>query len=206
MQETERKHRTLNLMRDESKEEDEVSEASIDEVLRFWFEELQPIQHWVKDSALDNEIQQRFGELHKQACEGELSMWRETPRGRLAELIVLDQFSRNIFRDKPESFAADALACVLTREAIALGDDQKLPVEQRSFIYMPLMHSENLDDQEACIRLSDARLFEEGTLKFAIVHRDIIEQFGRFPHRNKILNRETKPEEQAFLDAGGFSG
>lgn len=211
MQKPERKREALSLMRVKSGElnvereqENEVSDASIDEVLRFWFEELQPKQHWVKDSALDNEIQQRFGELHKQACEGKLSTWRETPRGRLAELIVLDQFSRNIFRDKPESFAADALACALTREAIELGDDQKLPVKQRCFIYMPLMHSEALNDHALALDVFDQPGLESN-LDFEKRHLQIIERFGRYPHRNSILGRVSTEDEEAFLKQPGSS-
>ncbi|MCL4166943.1 UNVERIFIED_CONTAM: hypothetical protein GTU68_008327 [Idotea baltica] len=128
------------------------------------------------------------------------------PEAHLALIIALDQFPRNMYRDTPAAFAWDDYALASAKRMHALKGDLQLDQTQRPFAYMPLMHSENLDDQEACIRLSDARLFEDGTLKFAIVHRDIIEQFGRFPHRNKILNRETTPEEQAFLDAGGFSG
>lgn len=191
-------------MNGEREEEHGVSEASIDEVLRFWFEELQPKQHWVKDSALDDEIQQRFGELHRQACGGTLSMWRETPRGRLAELIILDQFSRNIFRDKPESFAADAMACALAREAIVLGDDQKLPVEQRCFIYMPLMHSEALNDHALALEVFDQPGLEHN-LEFEKKHLQIIERFGRYPHRNSILGRSSTKEEEAFLKQPGSS-
>lgn len=171
------------------------------DILNFWFEELEPKQWWVKDLSLDEMIKERFEDVHREAMAGELYSWRETPEGRLAEIIVLDQFSRNMFRDKPESFASDPLALCLAQTAVAVGDDLKLTDQQRSFLYMPYMHSESL-----LIHDEAMKLFKElGNLDFEIKHRDIIVKFGRYPHRNDILGRESTAEEIEFLTQPGSS-
>lgn len=179
-------------------------QTDISNVLNFWFDELEPSQHWVKDAHLDQDIQHRFGELHQQALRGELSSWRDTAEGRLAEIIVLDQFSRNIYRDEPQSFAADQMAIELCHEAIRISADIELSVEQRQFLYMPLMHSENLDDHHLAVKLFDQPGMEKN-LDFELRHMRIIERFGRYPHRNEMLGRDSTPEEKEFLTTPGSS-
>lgn len=172
------------------------------DVLHFWFEEIESKQWWVKDPAFDQVIRERFGDMHAQAARGELFGWRKTPGGRLAEIIVLDQFSRNMFRDTPAAFAQDTLALVLAQEAVFAGADKSLPESQRSFLYMPFMHSESLAIHELAVELfSQPGL--EGNLDFEMKHKVIIEKFGRYPHRNKVLGRESTAEEFEFLKRPG---
>ena len=175
-----------------------------EDVLRFWFEEVQPAQWWKADPDFDAGVQARFGPLHAAAVAAELHPWRRTPEGRLAEVIVLDQFSRNIHRGTPLAFAADGMALVLAQEAVAAGADQALPVAQRAFLYMPYMHSES----RAIHALSEA-LFSEPGLEAnhasGLRHRAIVERFGRYPHRNAILGRASTAEELAFLQQPGSS-
>ncbi len=156
------------------------------------------MQWWQKDAAVDQEIRARFGELHGRACRCELFGWRETDDGRLAEIIVLDQFSRNLFRDQPEAFAADPMALALAQEAVRMGVDRRLDVPQRAFIYMPYMHSESRLIHEQAVRLFD-QPGVEFNLEFELKHKAIIDRFGRYPHRNAILGRDSTPEELAFL-------
>ncbi|MCG7495544.1 DUF924 domain-containing protein [Vibrio sp. Of7-15] len=166
-------------------------------VIDFWFKEIDPKQWWVKDADFDNQIHERFGELHQQAVQGELFGWRESAVGRLAEIIVLDQFSRNIYRDQPQAFGADALALGLAQEAIKNGCHLELQGDYRSFMYMPFMHSESKIIHQVAEQLfSDP---EVGNLDFELQHKKIIDQFGRYPHRNKILDRKSTPEEIEFL-------
>lgn len=165
------------------------------EILKFWFEEIQPAQRWKKDPAFDLLIFDRFSAVHASANRGELYTWRTTAQGRLAEIIVLDQFSRNMFRDKPESFASDALALVLAQEAIAIRADTELSSEQCAFLYMPYMHSESLIIHELAVPLFE----KSGSLEFELKHKHIIEQFGRYPHRNAILGRISTDAELEFL-------
>ena len=167
------------------------------EVIEFWFGELSPKQHWAKDPELDQMIGRRFGALHQQAIDGELWQWRDSAEGRLAEIIVLDQFSRNVFRDDPRSFAYDSLALVLAQEAIRAGDDQGLQAEKKSFMYMPFMHSESLLIHEQALLLFRQPGLENN-YDFELKHLDIIKRFGRYPHRNEILGRESTEEEVAF--------
>lgn len=171
-------------------------------VLEFWFSELTPKQHFVKDAALDATIADRFGAALEAASRCELFAWRNAPEGRLAEIIVLDQFSRNVFRDSPRAFAQDALALALAQELVADGSDMTLPVEQRKFAYMPYMHSESLIVHQEALRLF-AQPGLESNLDFERRHLAIIERFGRYPHRNAILGRESTAEEQAFLQEVG---
>lgn len=167
-------------------------------VIEFWFRELTPPQWWVKDSALDAEIKRRFGELLETAKRVRLSEWHGQPRGRLAEIIVLDQFSRNIYRDSPEAFAADELALERCLAAIACKDDRSLTRTERAFLYMPLMHSEEADMHVLAVELFRL-LGNDNTLDFEYKHKAIIDRFGRYPHRNAILGRESTPEELFFL-------
>ncbi len=158
-----------------------------------------------KDDAFDREITQRFMATWLAASRGELASWETSDAGRLALIIVLDQFPRNMFRGDPRSYATDAQALAVAERAIAGGTDARVEKDFQQFVYMPFMHSEQLAHQERCIELFRAA---ENTfnLKFAEEHADIIRRFGRFPHRNKVLYRDTTTEEQVFLDSGGFSG
>jgi uncharacterized protein (DUF924 family) len=171
-------------------------------ILDFWFTELTPKHHFAKDGALDETIRTRFGPTLEAAARCELFAWRATPEGRLAEVLVLDQFSRNVYRDTPRAFAQDALALALAQELVASGQDRRLPLAQRSFAYMPYMHSES-----ALVHTQAVALFEqlgnEDTLRFEQRHQAIIERFGRYPHRNAILGRESTPEELVFLGEPG---
>jgi uncharacterized protein (DUF924 family) len=194
-----------------------------EDVLAFWFGELDasgraPMARqkrwWMKDAAFDAEIASRFGSLHAEVARGEHDAWAATPRGRLALIVVLDQFSRNLCRGTPGSFACDARACELAREGIARGDDQKLAESERTILYMPLMHSEDLALQEQCVALFEAlsavlpeaeRPAVAQSVKAARQHRDIIARFGRFPHRNTILGRQSSEAELTFLTQPGSS-
>ena len=176
---------------------------SPDDVLGFWFAQ-SPARHFGKDPVFDQEIRERFGPVHGQLVLGERDAWLATPRGRLATIIVLDQFSRNMFRDTPGMFAGDPRALELALEGIAKGDDRALTEAERGFFYMPLMHAEDRALQERSVELFTASGGEEGA-KFAVMHRDIVRRFGRFPHRNALLGRTSTPEEVEFLAQPGSS-
>ena len=171
-------------------------------ILDFWFTELTPKQHYAKDAALDEAIRTRFGATLEAAARCELFAWRATPSGRLAEIIVLDQFSRNVYRDTARAFAQDALALALAQELVASGGDAQLPLAQRSFAYMPYMHSESPVVHKEALRLF-AQAGLENNLDFERRHLAILERFGRYPHRNAILGRESTVEELAFLQQPG---
>ena len=173
-------------------------------ILHFWFTELTPKHHFAKDAAIDEAIRTRFGATLEAAARCELFGWRTTPEGRLAEVLVLDQFSRNIYRDMPRAFAQDALALTLAQELVASGQDRSLPLAQRSFAYMPYMHSESALVHAQAVVLFDQPGMEDN-LRFEQRHQAIIARFGRFPHRNAILGRESTPEELAFLNEPGSS-
>ena len=174
------------------------------EILHFWFDELTARQHFVKDAALDETIRTRFGATLKAAARGELFAWRASADGRLAEIVVLDQFSRNVYRDTPRAFAQDALALALAQELVAGAQDGILPTVQRVFAYMPYMHSES-----ALVHTQAVALFSqpgmEDNLNFELRHKAIIDRFGRFPHRNAILGRTSSAQELAFLREPGSS-
>ncbi len=171
-------------------------------VLQFWFHEVTPAQWWKVDPDFDLLIAARFGELHHRAARSELFEWRAEPRGRLAEVIVLDQFSRNIFRNDRRAFEADPLALALAQEAVAAEADQALTPDERVFLYLPYMHSES-----RLIHESAERLFREhapqSNYEFELRYKEIVDRFGRYPHRNEILGRESKPEELKFLTEPG---
>ncbi len=173
-------------------------------ILHFWFTELTPKQHFVKDAALDETIRTRFGDTLEAAARCELFAWRATPEGRLAEIIVLDQFSRNVYRDTPRAFAQDALALVLAQELVASTQDRSLPEAQRVFAYMPYMHSESALVHTQAVALF-TQLGNENNLDFELRHKAIIDRFGRYPHRNAILGRSSSAEELAFLSEPGSS-
>ncbi len=176
--------------------------ADYREVLKFWFTELTPEQWFKMDAEVDDRIGRDFGGLLDRASRCELYERRREPAGRLAEIIVLDQFSRNIYRNSGEAFANDPLSLALAQEAVALGVDQELEPTERAFMYMPYMHSESALIHEVAMSLF-AQEGLEYNLKFEIQHRDIILQFGRYPHRNQLLGRESSEEELAFLQSAG---
>lgn len=167
-------------------------------ILDFWFRDIAPEKWWLKDAEFDHTLRQRFGPLLEQAALGELFAWRTSAHGRLAEIIVLDQFSRNIYRDTPRAFAQDSMALALAQEAVAQGALTALNESERTFLLMPYMHSES-----ARIHQIAERLFFEHAPKqnydFELKHKVIIDRFGRYPHRNAILGRESTPQERTFL-------
>ncbi len=173
--------------------------VTAEDVIDFWFNELTARQWFTVDAIVDEAIQKRFAATHDAARQCELFHWRATPQGRLAEIIVLDQFSRNLFRDGPRAFYQDPLALALAQEAHSCGDDQKLDTKQRAFLYMPYMHSESPAIHEVAVGLF-AQEGLENTLDFENRHKAVIDRFGRYPHRNAALGRQSTPEELAFLD------
>jgi uncharacterized protein (DUF924 family) len=173
-------------------------------VLHFWFTELTPKDHFAKSTALDDTIRTRFGATLESAARCELFAWRATAEGRLAEILVLDQFSRNVYRDSPRAFAQDALALVLAQELVASGQDRSLPLAQRSFAYMPYMHSESAIVHAQAVQVF-AQSGMEDTLRYELRHKEIIDRFGRYPHRNATLGRASSAEELAFLGEPGSS-
>jgi uncharacterized protein (DUF924 family) len=173
-------------------------------IVAFW-REAGPTRWYEKDAAFDDEIRRRFLGLHEAAAAGTLSEWEQTAPGALALLILLDQFPRNMFRGSARMFATDSQARAIAAGAIVRGFDARVPADMRAFFYLPFMHSEDPADQERAVTLYKAAGDADG-LKWADLHADIIRRFGRFPHRNAVLGRATTPEEQAFLDQGGFSG
>lgn len=174
------------------------------EVLQFWFEESGPSQWFAKNDEFDQQIQQRFGETHASASRCELFQWREKDKGRLAEIIVLDQFSRNMFRDSPLAFANDLMALVLAQEAVALGIDKPFSTVEKSFLYLPFMHSESPEIHRVAEKLYRQEGMESN-LEWEIKHKKIIEKFGRYPHRNASLGRKSTVEEAQFLEEPGSS-
>jgi uncharacterized protein (DUF924 family) len=173
-------------------------------ILAFW-RDAGPDRWYSRDDAFDAEVRRRFFDLWQRAVAGELSSWETSDDGALALVIVLDQFPRNMFRGTSQAFASDALARDVARRAIARGADQRIDPVLLEFLYLPFMHSEHLPDQLHCVALFQNTDNAEN-LKYAREHADIIRRFGRFPHRNHLLGRDTTPDEQAFLDGGGFAG
>jgi uncharacterized protein (DUF924 family) len=178
--------------------------ASPKDVIAFW-RDAGPKKWFEKDEAFDRAIRERFLATYEAAARGELAAWENDAEGALALLLVLDQFPRNMFRGSARAFATDPLARAITNRAIDKGFDHAVGGDFRNFFYLPFEHSESLVDQERCIALCQA-VGDEDNLKWAKLHADIIRQFGRFPHRNAALARQTTPEEQAFLDGDGFKG
>lgn len=174
-----------------------------DEVLSFW-RQAGPEKWFDKDAEFDASFHDRFRELHFAAARQELVSWLDAAESALALILLLDQFPRNCFRGTAHMFATDPLALHYARQALDKGLDGAVDDQLKVFFYLPFMHSEVLADQELCCRLCEP--LDEKTMRFAIEHRDIIQRFGRFPHRNKILLRQTTEQEKAFLEAGGFSG
>lgn len=168
------------------------------EIIQFWFDEISPRMHFAKDAEFDSLIRKRFLSTYENVVAGKTTSWRNLAEGRLAEIIVLDQFARNMFRDTPKAFAADELCLRLAQAAVHVGDDMKLDLGKRVFFYMPYMHSESLATHEEAVRLFSQEGLEEN-LKYELLHKRIIERFGRYPHRNAILSRESTQEEINFL-------
>ena len=171
-------------------------------ILAFWYD-AGPKRWYTPDNAFDAKVR-RFCGLWQRAAAGELSSWETSDDGALALVMVLDQFPRNMFRGDAKTYASDALAREVAHRAIEHGVDARIDPSLREFLYLPFNHSEHLSDQLRCIELTRAAGNAEN-LKWAEHHADIIRRFGRFPHRNRLLGRATTPEEQAFLDEGGFS-
>jgi len=171
----------------------------VDDILSFWFDEVGP-ENWFKSTKeLDGTIRRRFGALHGRLAASPPEEMAEDARAALAAIILFDQFPRNIYRGTAQAFSTDDLALQISRDALDKKFDEKLPPEHRQFLYMPFQHSEVSADQEQAVMLFKALGNEEG-LRYAIEHRDIIQQFGRFPHRNRALGRASTPEELAFLE------
>ena len=173
-------------------------------IIDFWFKELSSKQWWVKDSELDQQICERFFDIHQSVIAGETYGWREQPQGWLAEIIVLDQFSRNIHRDTPQAFAQDPQALTIAQEAISSGATEALSDQQKVFVYMPFMHSESKLMHEIAVGLF-TDLGIEANLDYELKHKAIIDRFGRYPHRNEILGRDSTLEEIEFLKEPGSS-
>lgn len=173
-----------------------------DELLDFWFVETEPKSWWTSDPAFDERIRGRFAGLHTCAARGELQAWRAAPRGRLAEIIVLDQFSRNLYRGSAQAFAQDLAALVLAQEAVTAGAHRELEPMERAFLLLPYMHSESRE-----IHVEAERLYREfapaANLDFERRHKAIVDRFGRYPHRNEVLGRTSTPEEIEFLGQPG---
>jgi uncharacterized protein (DUF924 family) len=172
-------------------------------VVEFW-RDAGPAKWFAKDAQFDARFRERFLREHEAAARGELAVWQSTPEGALALVILLDQFPRNAFRGTTRMYDTDAMARKIAITAFAAGYDQKLPRELQKFFVLPFAHSEDLADQERAVAL--ARRISPDDLAHAEHHRDIVRRFGRFPHRNAILKRESTPEEKAYLANGGYAG
>jgi uncharacterized protein (DUF924 family) len=177
--------------------------VSPSDIIAFW-SEAGPDLWFAKDDGFDRQFRELFLQAHESAARGEFDHWQRTPGGALALILLLDQFPRNVFRGTRRMYASDAAALRLAEAAIAAGHDRHFDADLRLFFYLPFAHSESLADQERCVALCGALGGE--SLAHAEGHRDIIRRFGRFPHRNPILGRETSEEERHFLDDGGFGG
>ncbi len=173
------------------------------QVVQFW-RDAGPAKWFSKNDAFDRQFRETFHDAHLQAARVELDAWMETAEGALALLILLDQFPRNAFRGTAHMFATDPLARRYAREMLRDGLDRQVEPALRPFCYLPFEHSENVDDQRLAVKLCEG--LDAETLRFAVLHADIVERFGRFPHRNVVLGRETTEEEARFLAEGGFAG
>ncbi|WP_062227157.1 DUF924 family protein [Aureimonas frigidaquae] len=183
-----------------------MSETILDpqEIVDFW-RDAGPQKWFEKDGAFDETIRQRFGDVYERAALGDLDVWAEEPIGALALVLLFDQFPRNMFRDTPRMYATDARARDIALAALERGDAEHLPEDVNQFLVLPLMHSEALADQDACVAWME-RIGTQENQDFARHHREIVASFGRFPHRNAILDRESTAEERRFIADGGFTG
>ena len=179
--------------------------VNAEDILRFWFEDSAPADWYAKNPAFDAAIRERFLTTHLEAATGALDGWREDGPGCLALCLLLDQFPRNMFRRTARAFATDAQALAVTRHALEHGFDADpgLDDARRAFLYIPLEHSENLADQRLCLELATTRMNDPQFVSYVRQHLEIIERFGRFPHRNEVLGRKNTPEEEAFLGQKG---
>lgn len=177
-----------------------------EDILAFWLDEQGPEGWYAGGAELDQEMRDRFERVYNRACEGALSLWLTHATGTLAYIILLDQFSRNMFRDTPKAFASDGLARAAAKAAISRGWDLKIDEPARQFFYMPLVHAECLSDQDRAVRLIMTRMPETGgrNLLHAKAHREVVRKFGRFPNRNAALSRLTPEAEAVFLEQGGY--
>jgi uncharacterized protein (DUF924 family) len=175
-----------------------MTEIGPKEVLDFWFKETPPAKWFASDPAFDAEIRRRFEAAWRLGCSGKLAHWEHEKSGALALILLFDQFPRNMFRGHADQFSTDHLALVIAKQAVDLSFDDQLQPEERNFLYMPFMHSEALADQKRSVQLFTA-LGDDNQLGFARKHHDVIERFGRFPHRNRMLGRESTPQEVEFL-------
>jgi uncharacterized protein (DUF924 family) len=196
--------RPAHVLRGVGQEDRMTQDARIAEVLSFW--RAAGREKWfAKDDAFDAEIALRFMALHDAAARGELDAWESGPEGALALALLLDQFPRNMFRGSARAFATDGKALGVVRRAILAGLDQSFDPVDRQFFYLPFMHAETLADQDVAVKLYEA-LGDAEALRYAHIHRDAIARFGRFPHRNALLGRETTADEESYLADGGFKG
>ncbi|WGW03207.1 DUF924 family protein [Tropicibacter oceani] len=176
-----------------------------EEILAFWLDEIGPEGWYKQDETLDDDIRSRFLTTWEGAMAGRHGLWLTYPSGTLAYIILLDQFSRNMFRGDARAFVSDRVSLAAAKQAIHRGWDMKIDEPARQFFYLPLMHSENLCDQDRCVRLMKERLPQgQGNLLHARVHREVIRQFGRFPYRNAALSRSSTEAEQAYMQDGGY--
>lgn len=179
-------------------------DVTAEDIINFWFNEITPEDWWKKNLEFDKLIKKRFLGIYNKAAAGELFNWRYKPAAALAEIIVLDQFPRNMFRDKKQAFATDPLALCVAQHAVEKGFDKELEAKQKAFMYMPFMHSESVEIHRiAEFLFSDPDT--KGNLDFELKHKAIIDRFGRYPHRNKILGRRSRKEEIEFLKEPGSS-
>jgi len=175
---------------------------SADDVLNFWFVEHGPDDWFAGKPEFDTEIAERFRQTHAHVARSEAWEWRATPRGRLAEIIVLDQFSRQLFRGEAQAFAQDRMALILAQEMVGQGLDMQFEQPRRGFIYLPFMHAESAAIQTASVRLYEA-LGDDDQLNYALEHKKVVDRFGRFPFRNAALGRVSTPEERDYMDEQG---
>ena len=173
-------------------------QEKIDEIIKFWFEDVTPEKKFQKDEVFDTEIKDRFESTYWEIINGETESWRKTPKGRLAEIIVLDQFARNMFRGHKQSWLGDQLALGLAKGALAISADKEVSEEQRMFFYMPYMHSESKEVHEEAVKIF-TEYGNELNLKYELMHKEIIDRFGRYPYQNELLGRESTPEEIEWL-------
>ena len=179
---------------------------SPEQVLSFWLDEIEPKDWYVSTPEFDQKVRDRFETAWNEAREGAYGLWLTYPSGTLAYIILTDQMPRNMFRGTAQAYCTDRQALAAAKVAISRGWDMRIDEPARQFFYVPMMHSENLCDQDRCVRLFCSRMTETGApnLLHAKVHREIIRQFGRFPYRNEALSRETLVQEKQFLDQGGY--
>lgn len=180
-----------------------------DDILKFWFETAGPKRWFSKSDAFDSDVRGRFEtvsiDLAAYLTRHKTHPWEADAPGALALIVALDQFPRNMYRGTKAMFAWDGLSLSAAKRAVDTGHDYKTDQSRRAFIYMPYMHSEHAEDQQRCVDLCDARLTDESTLRHAKAHYTVIERFGRFPHRNPVLGRESTAEETQFLESGGYA-